>query len=52
MGLVAGKYQQYDSDFIFATMQTLSKAENLVRFDRKHFDAIVIDEAHHGSANR
>lgn len=51
MGLVAGKYQQYDSDFIFATMQTLSKAENLARFDRKHFDAIVIDEAHHSSAN-
>ena len=51
MGLVAGKYQQYDSDFIFATMQTLSKAENLARFGRKHFDAIVIDEAHHSSAN-
>lgn len=51
MGIVAGKYQQYDSDFIFATMQTLSKAENLARFDRKHFDAIVIDEAHHSSAN-
>ena len=51
MGIVAGKYQQYDSDFVFATMQTLSKAENLARFDRKHFDAIVIDEAHHSSAN-
>lgn len=51
MGIVAGKYQQYDSDFVFATMQTLSKAENLARFDRKHFDAVVIDEAHHSSAN-
>lgn len=51
MGLVTGKYQQYDSDFVFATMQTLSKAENLARFDRKHFDAVVIDEAHHSSAN-
>lgn len=51
MGLVAGKYQQYDSDFVFATMQTLSKEENLARFDRKYFDAIIIDEAHHSSAN-
>ena len=44
MGLVTGKYQQYDSDFIFATMQTLSKEENLKKFDRKYFDAIIIDE--------
>ena len=44
MGIVAGKYQQYDSDFIFATMQTLSKEENLARFDRKYFDAIIIDD--------
>lgn len=51
MGLVTGKYQQYDKDFIFATMQTLSKSENLERFDKKHFDAIIIDEAHHSSAN-
>lgn len=51
IGLVTGKYQQYDKDFIFATMQTLSKSENLERFDKKHFDAIIIDEAHHSSAN-
>ena len=51
MGLVAGKYHQYDSDFVFATMQTLSKEENLAMFDRKYFDAIIIDEAHHSSAN-
>lgn len=51
MGLITGKYQQYDKDFIFATMQTMSKSENLERFDKKHFDAIIIDEAHHSSAN-
>ncbi len=51
MGLVTGKYEQYDRDFIFATMQTMSKAENLERFDKNHFDAIIIDEAHHSSAN-
>lgn len=51
MGLVTGKYQQYDKDFVFATIQTLSKTENLERFDKKHFDAIIIDEAHHSAAN-
>lgn len=51
MGLVTGKYQQYDCDFIFATMQTLSKEENLMRFGKNHFDAIIIDEAHHSAAH-
>ena len=51
MGLVTGKYQEYDKDFIFATIQTLSKEENLHRYEKNTFDAIVIDEAHHSSAN-
>lgn len=50
MGLVTGKYQEYDKDFIFATIQTLSKEENLHRYEKNTFDAIVIDEAHHSSA--
>lgn len=51
MGLVTGKYQEYDKDFIFATIQTLSKEENLHRYEKNTFDAIVIDEAHHSAAN-
>ena len=51
MGLVTGKHQDYDTDFIFATIQTLSKDEILKKYDRRAFDAIVIDEAHHSSAN-
>lgn len=51
MGLVTGKYQEYDKDFIFATIQTLSKEENLHRYEKNAFDAIVIDEAHHSAAN-
>lgn len=51
MGLVTGKCQDYDADFIFATIQTLSKDEMLEKYDRQAFDAIVIDEAHHSSAN-
>ena len=51
MGLVTGKYQDYNTDFIFATIQTLSKDEVLKKYDRQAFDVIVIDEAHHSSAN-
>ena len=51
MGLVTGKYQECDKDFIFATIQTLSKEENLHRYEKNAFDAIVIDEAHHSAAN-
>ena len=50
MGLVTGKHQDYDADYVFATIQTLGKDENLRRYGRDHFDAIVIDEAHHSSA--
>lgn len=41
----------YLKDFIFATIQTLSKEENLHRYEKNAFDAIVIDEAHHSAAN-
>lgn len=51
MGLVTGKYQNYDADFVFATVQTLSKEETLEKYSKTAFDAIVIDEAHHSAAN-
>lgn len=46
-----GKHQDYNADYIFATIQTLSKEDVLEKYDRNAFDAIVIDEAHHSSAN-
>ena len=51
MGMITGKYQDYDADFIFATIQSMSKTELLGRYDRDAFDAIIIDEAHHSAAN-
>lgn len=51
MGMVTGKHQDYDADFIFATIQTLSKTEILEKYDKDTFDAIVIDEAHHSAAS-
>ena len=47
MGLVGAGYNQYDADFIFATVQTLNRDEHLLEFDKDHFDCIVLDEAHH-----
>lgn len=44
MGLVTGNYQDYDSDVIFATIQTFSKADVLSKYSRTAFDAIVIDD--------
>lgn len=39
-----------NADFIFATMQTICKAEYLNLFSKDEFDVIVIDEAHHAGA--
>ncbi|MBE5900793.1 MAG: DUF3427 domain-containing protein [Lachnospiraceae bacterium] len=49
-GLVSGIVHDYEADFIFATVQTLSKPENLEKFPRNYFDACIYDEAHHTSA--
>lgn len=51
MGMVTGKYQDYDADFVFATVQTLSKEDTLKRYEKDHWDLIIIDEAHHSSAD-
>lgn len=51
MGMVTGKYQDYDADFVFATVQTLSKDETLKRYEKDTWDLIIIDEAHHSSAD-
>ena len=50
MGVVTSKYQDYDVDFVFATVQTLSKEETLKRYEKDRWDLIIIDEAHHSSA--
>ena len=51
MGMVTGKYQDYDADFVFATVQILSKEETLKKYKKDHWDLIIIDEAHHSSAD-
>ena len=51
VGIVSGNSHDYGADYIFATIQTMSKEESLSHFSPYHFDAIIIDEAHHSSAN-
>lgn len=49
-GLVSGTEHDYNADFVFATVQTLSRQEHLDKFSRNYFDACIYDEAHHTSA--
>ena len=46
-GILSGNAKNTDTKYLFATVQTLSKAENLNQFKRDEFDYILIDEAHH-----
>jgi len=50
MGIYSGGLQEIDADYIFSTVQTISKREHLERFDKNHFDYIVIDETHRAGA--
>ena len=47
MGLVGAGHNEYDADFVFATVQTLNRDEHLLEFEKDHFDCIILDEAHH-----
>lgn len=51
IGLVGAGYDEYDADYVFATVQTLSRDEHLLEYDPKTFDCIVLDEAHHVPAD-
>ena len=51
MGLVGAGYSDYDADYVFATVQTLNRDEHLFQYDKDNFDCIVLDEAHHVSAD-
>lgn len=50
MGLYTGNKRDIESDFIFSTVQTISKREHLEQFNKYHFDYLVIDESHRAGA--
>ncbi len=51
MGLVGAGYSEYNCDYVFATIQTLNRETHLLKYDSEAFDCIILDEAHHTSAD-
>ena len=51
MGILSGNRKDTNKDFIFCTIQTLSKDDVLRSFNRNEFDYIIIDEVHKAGAN-
>ncbi len=51
-GKLTGNFKDYDSDFLFATTQSMSRKNNLERFEPDYFDYIVCDEAHRSAAEQ
>src|SRR5690606_4725861 len=50
MGMYTGNSKDFESDFIFATVQTIAKTAHYSKFRRDYFDYIVIDETHRAGA--
>ena len=50
MGVFSGGKRDLNCDYLFSTVQTLSKWENYSLFDKEHFEYIVIDETHRSGA--
>lgn len=49
-GLYSGNEQETDKDFLFSTIQTISRENHLENFKKDEFDYIVIDESHRAGA--
>jgi HKD family nuclease len=50
MGIYSGREQDITAEYLFSTIQTISKQAHLDKFDPNHFDYIVIDETHRAGA--
>ena len=50
MGILGGKNKSMDSDYVFSTIQSISRDEVLSNFAKDAFDYIVIDEVHRAGA--
>jgi len=49
-GLLTGKNKNIEADFVFATIQTISKSDVFKSFSKDCFDEIIIDEVHRAGA--
>ncbi|MDD4377719.1 MAG: DEAD/DEAH box helicase [Eubacteriales bacterium] len=50
-GLLSGNSKEFDCDYVFAMVQTISKEDVLREFTPDYFDYIVIDEVHRAGAD-
>ena len=44
MGLVGAGYQEYEKDYVFATVQTLNRDEHLMKYRPDEFECIILDD--------
>ncbi|MDO5823616.1 DEAD/DEAH box helicase [Methanobrevibacter sp.] len=49
-GLLSGNSKDYDSNYLFSTIQTMSKDDVYMKYEKDHFDYIIIDEVHKAGA--
>ena len=49
-GLLSGNSKDYDKNYLFSTIQTMSKDDVYTRFSKDYFDYIVVDEVHKAGA--
>ena len=49
-GLLSGNSREFGAEFLFATMQMMSKDEILSYYTPQEFDVIILDECHHVGA--
>lgn len=50
-GILSANHKDFHKPYLFATINMLSKEENLTRFTPTHFDYIIIDETHRAGAS-
>lgn len=50
-GLLSGTSKDFESDFLFATMNMMAKEEVRKQFSKNEFDTIIIDEVHRAGAD-
>ncbi|WP_228853288.1 DUF3427 domain-containing protein [Aegicerativicinus sediminis] len=51
MGVYSGSQLETHCEFLFTTIQTISKVSHLENFSPRHFDYIIIDETHRSGAD-
>ena len=49
-GLLSGNSKDFDKNYLFSTIQTMSKDDVYTRFSPEHFDYIIVDEVHKAGA--